>query len=534
MRSATLVILGVLVTTSAAFFCGKARLAVSLEVKPNGAPSFRCMRPVCGSSWRSRMHRDVTQKIPNIKKSTKEQDGFYGEETSPSFAPFNRYQVADAPERGSFIVGQGEKIQGREVYFDGEYYFDFLKDVEKLVDDDGQTAFNVTIGRLHCRKIQKNLPPSQRPQAFQTPILQATAPKHIPSEFPDILDRRLVQNQVELTTQAFREPKDDIPVEESQNSPQNPAAEPDFSQQNAVPEQQNAAFQQENWVPQHTSQQNFVAPQQQQFAQQASQQSFSAHQNYGYQSCQPQGNVLTSMANMFTGQTQTSQAQVYCPPAASYYPVSGVSGMFCFTEDTMVKTADGRKIRMDEITLKDWLLSFNGSNVYYSKMESWLHRIPKLKTEFLKMEFDDGKILKLTSKHYIYKTSCTAQKTSVSQLPKHAVLAEQVEEGDCLFTVAEGNKVHESRVVRIDTVEQTGIYAPMTASGNIVVNDVLASCHSVLDNDHVHKAFMYLVDMYTGLKSFVQGKEHKTSDLIELPIGTGFLLDVVSSVMPAL
>lgn len=53
----------------------------------------------------------------------------------------------------------------------------------------------------------------------------------------------------------------------------------------------------------------------------------------------------------------------------------------------------------------------------------------------------------------------------------------------------EGFMLLESRVVAVDTVEEVGVYAPMTAEGNLLVNDILVSCLSTVDQPLLQRIF---------------------------------------------
>lgn len=48
---------------------------------------------------------------------------------------------------------------------------------------------------------------------------------------------------------------------------------------------------------------------------------------------------------------------------------------------------------------------------------------------------------------------------------------------------------YKSRVVKISNIMERGIYAPMTATGDIVVNGVLASCHNVVRSHILQDTF---------------------------------------------
>uniref|UniRef100_A0AC35FA78 Hint domain-containing protein n=1 Tax=Panagrolaimus sp. PS1159 TaxID=55785 RepID=A0AC35FA78_9BILA len=101
------------------------------------------------------------------------------------------------------------------------------------------------------------------------------------------------------------------------------------------------------------------------------------------------------------------------PPAVAadfgntgYYPVTG-SNMACFTGDTEVQTLNGKIKRLDELDVDDWIYSAGDRKFGFTRIISWLHRMPKLKFEFIKITLANGKNLKITKNHYIYKSDCS-------------------------------------------------------------------------------------------------------------------------------
>merc|ERR1719411_1113449 len=53
-----------------------------------------------------------------------------------------------------------------------------------------------------------------------------------------------------------------------------------------------------------------------------------------------------------------------------------------------------------------------------------------------------------------------------------------------------GGSLVPSRVISVETVVDSGVYAPLTARGNLVVDDVLASCYAQIDSQETaHLAF---------------------------------------------
>uniref|UniRef100_A0A914Y6H9 Hint domain-containing protein n=1 Tax=Panagrolaimus superbus TaxID=310955 RepID=A0A914Y6H9_9BILA len=103
--------------------------------------------------------------------------------------------------------------------------------------------------------------------------------------------------------------------------------------------------------------------------------------------------------------------------SGSASPLDGINNLFanpfacgflCFSGDTLVTTLNGQRKRLDQLELNEWILS-SGENVRigYSKVNSWIHRKPKVEAEFIKFILSDGKELKITNKHFIYRGNCS-------------------------------------------------------------------------------------------------------------------------------
>uniref|UniRef100_A0AC35GFM8 Hint domain-containing protein n=1 Tax=Panagrolaimus sp. PS1159 TaxID=55785 RepID=A0AC35GFM8_9BILA len=86
----------------------------------------------------------------------------------------------------------------------------------------------------------------------------------------------------------------------------------------------------------------------------------------------------------------------------------GAGAGACFSGDTIVKILNGKEKRMDELKIGDWVLSGGEGKMGFSKIVSWLHRMPNVRFEFLKLTLENGKSLKITKKHFIYKFDCSA------------------------------------------------------------------------------------------------------------------------------
>uniref|UniRef100_A0A914RB27 Uncharacterized protein n=1 Tax=Panagrolaimus davidi TaxID=227884 RepID=A0A914RB27_9BILA len=186
------------------------------------------------------------------------------------------------------------------------------------------------------------------------------------------------------------------------------------------------------------------------------------------------------------------QQQPIAPVAPAQYPSAAATGFtgfpgfsaaslsyLCFSGDTTVETVKGKKIRMDELTVGEWILSgdSNGGELGHSKVNSWIHKKPNQVAEFLMFTLENGQTLKITKKHYIYKGNCQNVNNSASNSYEMAY-AENVSIRDCLFSLNQRKQLIETRISRIELIKEKGIYAPLTENGNLIVNGIFASCYS--------------------------------------------------------
>ena len=59
-----------------------------------------------------------------------------------------------------------------------------------------------------------------------------------------------------------------------------------------------------------------------------------------------------------------------------------------------------------------------------------------------------------------------------------------------IVLVSNGSELVSSLVRSVSLVERTGMIAPVTIQGNLIVNEVLSSCYAkIMDHDVAHMAF---------------------------------------------
>jgi len=138
----------------------------------------------------------------------------------------------------------------------------------------------------------------------------------------------------------------------------------------------------------------------------------------------------------------------------------------CFSERTEVEVLGKGSTRMDQLAVGDSVLNAGGS---YSTVYSFGHRALHTKTPYLQVFatlMKPGRPLEIAPEHLIYVQKRHATENSIEIVP-----AEQLQVGDRLQT----ERGDWAEILWIRAVERQGAYAPLTETGNVVVNGVLAS-----------------------------------------------------------
>lgn len=505
-------------TAAFAAFCGDSAVPLSVEVLPSGQTVLGCARPSCFGFLPSGKPASYNQAFFDVNGH---QDGFmrpgndsvapYGSHDERFFRPVvakcdedftssscagatqwvggiapalnvtaysntalkccSYEPLASSEDRGVATVQAGQIVVGGEVFSNGEQIaFDYISDITKVIDATGAIQYDIAIRRFECPAASK---PGAGARAFQVPINPANAPLALNGPNP-IGPGPIGTNQIEegILEEVVQQPG-------LQLTP-GTQFQPVFNQQPIGPQ-----FVQQPLVPQ------FAPP-------------------------PAYGGVAGAGA------------------AAGAGGGGGGGAGACFTADMIVQLADGSSKRMDELQKGDWVEVINNGKVAFEPVTFWLHRIPEQEYDFHHFELDNGKEIKLTSHHYIYKGDCKhigkGPMANLARLPREAVFAEEVEEGDCLFSVDKDTKdVTEHRVVRASIVHDTGIYAPMTSGGKILVNDIYASCHNIIQSTTLQQTYLSVADMLASTLSSIFTTE---AGVVETPAMLNTLLDMYDIVMP--
>ena len=138
----------------------------------------------------------------------------------------------------------------------------------------------------------------------------------------------------------------------------------------------------------------------------------------------------------------------------------------CFSERSEILVDGKGLMRMDALQIGDSVQIADGT---FSKVYSFGHKASTQRTKYLQVfsaSMDKGRPLEISPEHLIY-TRDTSKKTW------KLVPAGDLNAGDSLLSANE----RPSTILWIREIERNGAYAPLTLSGNLLVNGVLTSSY---------------------------------------------------------
>ena len=158
----------------------------------------------------------------------------------------------------------------------------------------------------------------------------------------------------------------------------------------------------------------------------------------------------------------------------------------CFPANTIVYITDVdgniKKKQMSDLSVGDRVQACDTKSrrVIYSEVIMFAHRDPRIKqVNYLKIVLEDKSSIVLSSNHLI-----------MSGEQMKATMARNIEVNHMLFTINEEGVVSSKKVVAVEEIIDSGVFCPITKEGNVVVNNILASCYaSVNDQAFFHGLF---------------------------------------------
>jgi hypothetical protein len=155
----------------------------------------------------------------------------------------------------------------------------------------------------------------------------------------------------------------------------------------------------------------------------------------------------------------------------------------CFSlESTVIKSDNGERVRipLQNIKVNDKIEVLTKSGIKFKKIITILHRSSSKHCNYLKfttLNQHGEHTLEISPNHVIMKNEAT-----------NPVYAFELKIEDNLL-VKLGDNFVKSKIVRIESIVKKGLIAPLTESGTIIVDGILASCFCGTDRADILKAF---------------------------------------------
>ena len=152
----------------------------------------------------------------------------------------------------------------------------------------------------------------------------------------------------------------------------------------------------------------------------------------------------------------------------------------CFPSGAVVKVQnkDGevKQKKMANLDVGDEVMGWDEkrNRTVFTKVIMFAHLAPDaVDVEYLKITLEDGNEITPSGNHLV-----------MVGKQKKAILARKVKPGDILSSVDKNQEISPKKVLTVENVIEQGIFCPITLSGNVIVDNVLASCYASVE-DHV-------------------------------------------------
>lgn len=159
----------------------------------------------------------------------------------------------------------------------------------------------------------------------------------------------------------------------------------------------------------------------------------------------------------------------------------------CFPGWARVTVAGGFQKSLSSLSPGDRVMALSETGqVVFSPVLLFLHRDPKSRSRFLSLQTEDGHRLAVTAHHLVFSdASCRADSRQY-----RAQFARRAQTGSCIVVRTAEGEVRPSRITSIWEEEDTGVYAPLTEAGTVLVDGVLASSYALVEDHRLaHWAF---------------------------------------------
>lgn len=170
----------------------------------------------------------------------------------------------------------------------------------------------------------------------------------------------------------------------------------------------------------------------------------------------------------------------------------------CFPSSSSVQLEDGSTLSMSRLAVGDRILSVDSAGHFqFEPVIGFLHRSPNATAAFRHVETANKQVLTVTPDHLVFSAArsysadaaASFLTADASFLTAKASFSARLRPNDSSVYVVKGSPGHPegrpgvSAVTMVTTSTlSVGLYAPLTASGTVVVDGVVASCYAAIES----------------------------------------------------
>lgn len=185
----------------------------------------------------------------------------------------------------------------------------------------------------------------------------------------------------------------------------------------------------------------------------------------------------------------------------------------CFDGSSSVITRSGR-VKMSELKVGDDVLTVDSESnkTVFSPVIMFMDRDVNRTHDFFTLTTSSGRQLTLTGSHLVYVKE-DGEDENVSESQEHVSFARQVIPGQWLRVLdATVGQVKFEKVINVQIESKTGAFAPLTETGNLLVNQVLASCYANINDQWLAHASFLPVRISSSLLRLLPGSSERRID----------------------
>ncbi|KAH9413391.1 hypothetical protein DERP_007867 [Dermatophagoides pteronyssinus] len=170
----------------------------------------------------------------------------------------------------------------------------------------------------------------------------------------------------------------------------------------------------------------------------------------------------------------------------------------CFDQNSTVTDENGHQLSIQKLKIGDRILTMNmdTGNLELSTVIMFLDRNPTIERLYYEIETEFGSRITATPAHLLF-ISNTGNFSD-----KYEEFVSKIEVDQYLLVQQQQQlSIRMERIVRIRTKKSRGIYAPLTNTGTILVNNIVASCYAIIDSQQLsHLSFLPIRFVYNFIE----------------------------------